>query len=57
MTVEEFLSNPTHDVRIIDKKNNRYILYDDKVLSEMKKNPEDYEIQDRAVIGKGAFFG
>lgn len=57
MTVEEFLSNPTHNVRIIDKRNKRYILYDDKVLNAMRKNPEDYEIQERTVIGKGAFFG
>lgn len=57
MTVVEFLSHPTHDVRIIDKKNHRYILYDDVVLKKMRENPENYEIQERVVIGKGAFFG
>lgn len=57
MTVVEFLSHPTHDVRIIDKKNHRYILYDNAVLKKMSENPENYEIQERAVIGKGAFFG
>lgn len=57
MTIQEFLSNPNHDVRIIDKVRKKFILYDDEVLKEMVKNPDNYEIQDRVIIGKGAFFG
>lgn len=57
MSVEDFLNNPNHDVRIIDKVHKRYIMYDDNVLKEMRKHPENYEIQDRIVIGQGAFFG
>lgn len=57
MELQDFLNNPTHDVRIIDKVNRRYILYDDKVLKEMREHPENYEIQEKSVIGKGVFFG
>lgn len=57
MTIQEFLLNPTHEVRIIDKKHKRFIVYDDEILKAMAKNPDDYEIQERIIIGKGAFFG
>ncbi len=57
MTVQEFLSNPNYNVRIIDKKHKKFIVYDDEVLKDMAKNPDNYEIQDRIIIGKGAFFG